>query len=233
MKQLLCLFTCIGFSLCASAQLYNGITLYDMYEVPEVKLLTYAETNELKAELAEERRMFPKAVATAKKNWDALQKAAVKAGIKDYPKFPRRLEMKVRRIKIRGGMNKVVADKWLEKQISNTDEEMAELAAARKAAIKAAKASATNFKGKKAQRKADQADMEAAVAEKVGEKVEAELAKLLKYNRPVPKIFIIDPIGGPEKYDKISIVAQEAKIKAYQERKAKALAEEAAAAVIK
>ncbi len=218
-KCLLCLLlVCAqGFTFAATV---NGVTLYDMYGTREVSLMSREELLELQALLKEEKSVFPKAMAEVTKYWDALLKEADKRGIKTFPKIPKTFKMEPRYVKIKGNMDEKAGDKWLTKQRKIVDAEMTVMAKAIKKAEKAAKSSAVKFLGKKAQRARDKADLDAAVSERIGMRVEAAMARLLKYNRPVPRIFIVDPVAGPEKFVKKQMAIQEAALAAYENRKA-------------
>ena len=66
-----------------------------------------------------------------------------------------------------------------------------------------------------------------ALKEKLGEEVELQMMALLKYNRPVPRHFIVDPLAGTTTASGTStigkkIAKQEAALKAYEQRKAEA-----------
>lgn len=201
-----------------------GVQLFDMYKVEAVYLMTSEEVKTLKAELAEEKRVFNKAFSNVKTKWTKEQQAAYKAGNKDYPKFPTKAFMWVRSAKFKTFSNDATANEWYSKQKRRVDAEMAAKAAADLAAIKSAKSSVTSgYKSRddrKARKHADKSEMTAAAKEKAGEYVETEMATLLEFNRPVLRHFVFDPVAGADKNVQKKIEQQEAALKLYRERKA-------------
>ncbi len=226
MKRLLCALFVGVFALSAMAQSFVGVQLFDMYKTEEVYLMTSAEFRELQADLREEKSVFNRAVSIVKKDWDKQYAAARKAGDKLFPKYPTKAFVWVRSVKSKNFSNKKSADEWYAKQKGRVNAKMAEQAAAIVAANKAAKGGATagysSKEDKKAREKADKKALEEAVKEKLAEEVELQMANLLKYNRPVPRHFIVDPVAGAEKTLAKQIAKQEEALKAYKERKAAA-----------
>jgi hypothetical protein len=224
----LALVTLISSTVCAAKV---GVQLYDMYRTEAVYLMTSEEVRTLKADLSEEKRVFNKAFANVKKQWTKDQTAALKAGNKDYPKFPTKTFMWVRTAKFKTFSTDDAANEWYGKQKGRLNGEMAAKAKAAMDAIKAAKAGATaGYKDrddKKKRRHAEKAEMADAAKEKIGELVEIEMAALLKYNRPVPKHFIYDPVAGADKNVQKDMDKQDEALKQYEKRKAAAEAAEA------
>ncbi len=210
----------------AQAQQMVGVRLYDMFKTENVLVLTSDEFRQLKADLAEEKRVFSKALNNVKREWTKRVTEARKAGDKDFPKYPTKQFVWVRTCKTKNFTTKAAADEWYAKQKARVDGEMAVKAAAMTAAAKAAKGGMTAGYGsrdeRKERQKAERKQMETAVMEKLGEEVELQMALLLKYNRPVPRHFIVDPVAGAEKNLSKQILKQEEALKAYQERKAAA-----------
>jgi hypothetical protein len=208
-----------------------GVQLYDMYRTEMVYLMTSEEVRELKADLSEEKRVFNKAFTTVKRQWTKDQTAALKAGNKDYPKFPTKTFIWVRDAKYKNFSTDDAANEWYAKQKKRLDAEMSAKAAAAMEAIKAAKGSVTaGYKSrddKKERKRAEKAEMSEAAKEKIGELIELEMMALIKYNRPVPKHFIYDPVAGADKNVQKKMDKQDEAIKLYKQRKAEA---EAAAA---
>lgn len=208
-----------------------GVQLYDMYRTEAVYLMTSEEVRALKADLSEEKRVFNKAFSTVKRQWTKDQTAALKAGNKDFPKFPTKTFIWVRTAKFKNFSTDAAANEWYAKQQGRVNADMSAKAAAAMAAIKAAKGSVTaGYKDrddKKARRHADKVEMTEAAKEKISELIEIEMAALLKYNRPVPKHFIYDPVAGADKNVQKDIDKQEEALKQYQKRKAEAEAGEA------
>lgn len=208
------------------AQSRYGVQLFDMYKTEAVYLMSAEEVRELKAELAEEKRNFNKALNKVKKEWTTQYRNAVKAGDKDFPKFPTKTFIWVRTMKAKSLSSDEAAEEWYTKQKKRVDEKMSAQAAAIKEAQKAAKGEFTrgyaSRDDKKARKKADKLAMDVAVREKLGEMVSLELSMLLKHNRPIPVHFIIDPVAGAEESMTKKIDKQDAAIKAYEERKAAA-----------
>lgn len=202
------------------AQSVTGVILTDMFGTQEAKLMTSEELKELKANLKEEKSIFPKAVATLKKEWDKAYAAAVKAGDKTYPKFPKRLPFSIREIKTKGPLSSKDATKWLETQTTRLNGVMTAKAAAKKKQEKVQKANATAaLSDAKAQKERDKDDMSIAVKEQLGLMMEVKMAEMLKYNRPVPRIFICDPVEGPGKVEKKLIEKQDKLLEEYRARK--------------
>ncbi len=215
----------------AQAQMTVGVQLFDMYKTEDVYLMTPEEFRELKADIAEEKAVFNRVLSTVKKDWDKQYADARKAGDKLFPKYPTKPFVWVRTVKAKNFSTKKAADEWYAKQKARVNADMTAKAAAIKAATKAAKGSMTaGYKDrddKKAREKADKIALQDAVKEKLAETVELEMANLLKYNRPVPRHFIVDPIAGAEKTLGKQIAAQEKAIEEYKARKAAAEAEAA------
>ena len=202
----------------------TGVQLYDMYKVEQVYLMTSEEVRELKAELAEEKRVFNKAFSTVKAKWTKDQTAALKAGNKDYPKFPTKAFIWVRTAKFKTFATDDAANDWFAKQKARVSSAMAAQAEANMNAIKAAKSGVTaGYKSRddrKERKRADKTEMSNAAKEKAGEYIELEMATLLKYNRPVPRHFVYDPVAGADKNVQKDMDKQDAALKLYRERKA-------------
>lgn len=225
MKRFLLLLTA-SLGLYLHAEKRYGVQLFDMYKTEAVYLMDAEEVKQLKADLAEEKRYFSKAFNNVKKTWTQQHRDAVKAGDKDFPKFPTKSFIWVRTMKVKNNSTTEAANEWYAKQKKRVDEKMTEQAAAIKAAQKAAKGEFTrgyaSRDDKKARKKADKRAMDIAVQEKLGEMVSLELSTMLKHNRPIPIHFIIDPVAGAEESVTKKIDKQEAAMKAYEERKAEA-----------
>lgn len=228
MKRLLAtIVICCAF-LSARAEMLVGVQLYDMYKVEAVSVMTSEEFRELRGFLAEEKRVFNKAYAAVRQEWTKQYTEARRNGDKDFPKFPTKQFIWPRTCKAKNFATREAADEWLAKQKERVNAWMAAEAGARKEAEKAAKGAITrgyaSRDDKKARRHADRDQMEAAVKEKLGEFVELKMAELLKYNRPVPRHFIIDPMQGTSEAKTIGkkVERQEAAWKKYLENKAKA-----------
>ncbi|MDO4528090.1 MAG: hypothetical protein Q4C03_04835 [bacterium] len=225
MKRFILLVTAFC-ALCLHAQKRYGVQLFDMYKTEAVYLMDAEEVKQLKDDLAEEKRHFNKALSNVKKTWTQQHKEAVKAGDKDFPKFPTKTFVWVRTMKVKNNSTDEAANEWYTKQKKRVDEKMTEQAAAIKAAQKAAKGEFTrgyaSRDDKKARKKADKLAMDVAVREKLGEMVSLELSTMLKHNRPIPIHFIIDPVAGAEESMTKKIDKQDALMKAYEERKAAA-----------
>lgn len=202
-----------------------GVQLFDMYKTEAVSIMTAAEFRELKEELSEESRFFNNAYSAVRTEWTKTFLDAQKRGDKTFPKFPTKPFVWVRSCKTRNFTSKDAADKWLAKQTARLNAEHAAQAAAIKNAIKRAKgALASGYSSrddKKARRRAEKADMDAAVKERLGEMVGQKLSTFLAFNRPIPKHFIFDPIEGPDKHTAKKMEQQDAALKAYRERKVK------------
>ena len=226
-------------ALCAAAlghaQLRVGVQLFDMYKVEQASVMTPEEWRELQQELREEQSVFRRAYATVKRDWDKQYAEARKAGDKDFPKFPTKAFIWPRSAKTRNFSTQKAADDWLAKQKARINADMSSKAAAQAAlgqAYKGGKAT-EGYKSRddrKARRQAEKDELQAALREKLGEQVELQMASMLKYNRPVPRHFIVDPLSGTNTAGGVSevgkqIAKQEAALKAYRERKAKAEAE--------
>lgn len=218
-------------ALAVQAQSTVGVQIFDMYKVENVTLMTPEEFREFKAEIAEEQRVFNKALSTVKRAWDKQVADARKAGDKDFPKYPTKKFIFPRSFKSKNFTKREAAEEWLAKQQERVDAFMTAEAARIQAAQKAAKGSVTvgyaDRDAKKERKRQEKKEMELAVMEKLGEEVELQMATMLKYNRPVPKHFIMDPIAGAEKTLSKKIAQQEEAIAAYKERKAAAEAAEA------
>lgn len=225
MKKLLTLLF-LSVTLALQAQMTVGVQIFDMYKVENVTLMTPDEFRDFKEEIAEERRVFNKALSTVKRAWDKQVMEARKAGDKDFPKYPTKTFIFPRNFKYKNFTKREAAEDWLAKQQKRVDAFMSAEAARIQEAAKAAKGSMTvgyaDRDAKKERRKQEKKEMELAVMEKLGEEVELQMATMLKYNRPVPKHFIMDPIAGAEKTLAKKIEQQEAAIAAYKERKAAA-----------
>ena len=230
MKALLFLAAACA-ALTARAETYVGVRLFDMYKVEAVSVMTTEDFRELRAELAEEKRVFNKALQTVKRDWTKQYNEARKAGDKDFPKYPTKAFIWPRSVKTRNLPTKEAADEWLAKQQARVDADHAALAAAQSAAAKSSKGSATaGYKDrddKKARRQAEKAQLDEALKEKLGEAVELQMMALLKYNRPVPRHYVVDPIAGATTASGLSaigkkIAQQEEALKAYKQRKAEA-----------
>lgn len=230
MKALLFLAAACA-ALAARAETFVGVRLFDMYKVEAVSVMTTKEFRELNAELAEEKRVFNKALQAVKRDWTKQYNDARKAGDKDFPKYPTKAFIWPRSVKTRNLSSKEAADEWLAKQQARVDADHAAIAAAQSAAAKASKGSVTAGYGsrddKKARRQAEKNQLDEALKEKLGEAVELQMMALLKYNRPVPRHYVVDPIAGATTASGISaigkkIARQEEAIKAYKQRKAEA-----------
>lgn len=225
-------------ALCATlpsfaATLY-GVQLFDMYGTEDTLLLEKDAYDELKAEIAEEKKVFNKVLSEVRKDWEKQVKEARKSGDKEFPDFPKKDFIQVRTMKVKQFASKADADKWYAKQKGRTTSALTAKANAEKAAAKAAKGSATaGYKdrdAKKARKKAEKSEMDAAVREKLSEEIVAKMSDYLKYNRPVPRIIAIDAMagaeeGGADAHIAKEIAKQEAALQAYRERKAQAEAE--------
>ncbi len=231
MRRVALLFAVCVAACLARAEMVVGVQLFDMYKVEAVSVMTTEEFRALKADLNEEKRVFNKAFQTVKADWTKQYNEARRAGDKDFPKFPTRAFIWPRTAKTRNFSTREAANEWLAKQQARIDGEMAAAAGAREKAAKASKSSVTaGYKSRddrKARRQAEKAELEAALKEKLGEAVEVQMASMLKYNRPVPRHFIVDPLsgtttaGGTSQVGK-QIAKQEAALKAYEARKAAA-----------
>lgn len=208
------------------AQIQVGVQLFDMYGTEAVMLMDRDQFNELRAEITEETRVFRKAFANVKKQWDTQYKEAVKAGNRDFPKFPSKKFIEPRKIKSKTLTTEKAANEWLTKQAARVDAAMAAKAKQIEAYNKGAGgAIISGYSGrddKKARRKAEKKEMELATMEHLGEMVEVEMATLLKYNRPVPRNFIYDPVAGASKQVGELIAKQNEALEAYRKRKAEA-----------
>lgn len=222
-------------SLCAAAfahaQMYVGVRLFDMYKVEKSLVMTTEELRALQADLNEEKRVFNKAVQTVKRDWTKQYNEARKAGDKDFPKYPTKAFIWPRSIKVQRFSSKEKADEWLAKQQARIDGDHAAIAAAQQKLAKSGSSSAVaGYKSRddrKARRQAEKAQLAEALKEKLGEEVELQMMALLKYNRPVPRHFIVDPLAGTTTASGTStigkkIAKQEAALKAYEQRKAEA-----------
>ena len=220
-------------SLCAAtfahAQMYVGVRLFDMYKVEKALVMTTEELRELQADLNEEKRVFNKAVQTVKKDWTKQYNEARKAGDKDFPKYPTKAFIWPRSVKVQRFSSKEKADEWLAKQQARIDADHAAISAAQQKAAKSGSSSAiAGYKSRddrKARRQAEKAQLQEALKEKLGEEVELQMMALLKYNRPVPRHFIVDPLAGTSTASGSSTLAkkiakQEEALKAYEQRKA-------------
>lgn len=221
-------------ALVARAEMLVGVRLFDMYKVEAVSIMTPEEFRELKGFLAEEKRVFNKAYAAVRQDWTKQYTEARRKGDKEFPKFPTKQFIWPRTCKAKNFTTREAADEWLAKQKARVDAWMAAEAGARKEAAKAAKGMITkgydSRDDKKERRHAERDQMADAVKEKLGEFVELKMAELLKYNRPVLRHFIIDPMQGTSEAKTMGkqVERQEAAWKKYLETKAKAEAAEAA-----
>ncbi len=231
MKRMVLFVAAVLCACVVQAQMTIGVQLFDMYKTEEVYLMSSEEFRELKAELAEEKAVFNRVVSKVKKDWDKQYAAARKSGDKMFPKYPTKPFVWVRSMKSKNFSTKKSADEWYAKQKARVNAQMAAKAAAIKEATKAAKGSMTagyaSREDKKAREKADKLALQEAVKEKLAETIELEMASMLKYNRPVPRHFIVDPIAGAEKTLGKQVAAQEKAIEEYKARKAAAEAEAA------
>lgn len=207
------------------AETIIGVQLFDMYKVEAVSLMSPEQFKELKAEIAEEKAVFNKAMAKVKKDWDKQFADARKAGDKDFPKYPTKPFVFLREVKNKTFTSQKAADAWFAKQKARVDGEMVAKLNEQKNAMKAAKnlldTGYSSRDEKKARKKAEKADMNNAVREKLAEVVEVEMSALLKFNRPIKRHYVFDPLVGPDTHTEKKIAAFEAAYKAYQERKAK------------
>lgn len=207
------------------AETIIGVQLFDMYKVEAVSLMSPEQFKELKAEIAEEKAVFNKAMAKVKKDWDKQFADARKAGDKDFPKYPTKPFVYLREVKNKTFTSQKAADAWFAKQKARVDGEMVAKLNEQKNAMKAAKnlldTGYSSRDEKKARKKAEKADMNNAVREKLAEVVEVEMSALLKFNRPIKRHYVFDPLVGPDTHTEKKIAAFEAAYKAYQERKAK------------
>ncbi len=220
---------CLSLILCAwvaRAQMTIGVQLYDMFKTEMVFLMTPEEFRELKAEIAEEKAIFNRVVSKVKKDWDKQYAAARKAGDKLFPRYPTKPFIWVRSVKSKNFSTRKAAEEWYAKQKARVDAAMAARAAAIKEATKASKGAITagyqSRDDKKAREKADKLALQEAVKEKLGEQIMLEMSALLKYNRPIPIHFIVDPVAGAEKTLGKQIAAQEQALEEYRARKAEA-----------
>lgn len=233
MRALLLMAALCG-AFAARAEMLVGVQLYDMYKVEAVSVMTPEEFRELKGFLAEEKAVFGKALAAVRQDWTKQYNEARRNGDKDFPKFPTKPFVWPRTCKAKNFTTREAADAWLAKQKARVDAWMASEAGAQKKAAKAALSAATkgyaDRDDKKERRHAERDQMAAAVKEKLGEVVELKMAEMLKYNRPVPRHFIIDPNQGTSEAKTMGkqVERQEAAWKKYLETKAKAEAAEAA-----
>ena len=211
--------------------MYVGVRLFDMYKVEKALVMTTEELRELQADLNEEKRVFNKAVQTVKKDWTKQYNEARKAGDKDFPKYPTKAFIWPRSVKVQRFSSKEKADEWLAKQQARIDADHAAISAAQQKAAKSGSSSAiAGYKSRddrKARRQAEKAQLQEALKEKLGEEVELQMMALLKYNRPVPRHFIVDPLAGTSTASGSSTLAkkiakQEEALKAYEQRKAEA-----------
>ncbi len=223
MKKVLIVFGLLCWTAVVQAQSQVGVQLFDMFKTEQVYLMSPEEFRELQADLREEKSVFKKAYSAVKKDWEKQVAAARKSGDKLFPKFPTKPFVWERTMKFKKFNNPKSASEWYAKQKGRVDGIMASRAAAIKAEVKAAKGGITaGYKDKddkKAREKKDKLDLENAAKEKLAEEIELKMAEYLKYNRPVPRHFIVDPVGGAEKNMSKTIAKQEAALKAYQERK--------------
>lgn len=212
----------------------TGVQLYDMYKVEQVYLMTSEEVRELKAEIAEEKSVFNKAFSTVKRKWTKDQTAALKTGNKDYPKFPTKPFIWIRTAKFKNFSTDDAANEWYAKHKGRIDAEMAAKAKANMDAIKAAKSGViAGYKSRddrKERKRADKLELANAAKEKAGELIEIEMASLLKFNRPVLRHFIFDPVAGADKNIQKDMDKQDAALKLYRERKAAGVSPDSEAA---
>ena len=227
MKRLMwtLLLAAAGAAAVVRAETIIGVQLFDMYKVEAVSLMSPEQFKELKAEIAEEKAVFNKAMSKVKKDWDKQFADARKAGDKDFPKYPTKPFVFLREVKNKSFTSQKAADAWFAKQKARVDGEMVAKLNEQKNAMKAAKnlldTGYSSRDEKKARKKAEKADMNNAVREKLAEVVEVEMSALLKFNRPIKRHYVFDPLVGPDTHTEKKIAAFEAAYKAYQERKAK------------
>lgn len=225
MKRLLWTLLVAAAAAAVRAETIIGVQLFDMYKVEAVSLMSPEQFKELKAEIAEEKSVFNKAMAKVKKDWDKQFADARKAGDKDFPKYPTKPFVFLREIKSKTFTTQKAADAWFAKQKGRVDGEMVARLNAQKNAMNAAKrlldTGYSSRDEKKSRKKAEKADMDNAVKEKLAEFVEVEMSAMLKFNRPIKRHYIFDPLVGPDTHTEKKIAAFEAAYKAYQERKAK------------
>ena len=225
MKRLLFTLLVAASAAAVRAETIIGVQLFDMYKVEAVSLMSPEQFKELKAEIAEEKSVFNKAMATVKKNWDKQFADARKAGDKDFPRYPTKPFVFLREVKSKTFTTQKAADAWFAKQKARVDGAMVAKLNEQKNAMKAAKnlldTGYSSRDEKKARKKAEKADMDNAVKEKLAEFVEVEMSALLKFNRPIKRHYVFDPLVGPDTHTEKKIAAFEAAYKAYQERKAK------------
>ncbi len=213
--------------LCAvwvQAQAIVAVRLYDMYGTEAVKLMSREEFNELRAEIAEEKKVFRAAFAQVKKNWEKKRAAAIKMGDKSFPKFPSGNFVKTRYYKEKTINGQDNANAWLSQNQGRINGIMAAQAAATEQHNKSASgALISGYSGrddKRAKKKAEKAEMKDAVIEHLREEVSKEMTTRLKYHRPIPVHFIYDPVAGGSKQIKAKVEEQEAAMEAYRKRKA-------------
>ena len=224
MKRLAIILAAFTAVLRLSAETFVGVQLFDMYKAEKVFLMTPAEFTELKANLSEEKSVFGKAVATVKKDWEKQFAAARKAGDKDFPKYPTKPFIFVRTFKSKTLNSRKAADEWFAKQQARVNADMVARVNAAKQAQNAAKnlldTGYSSRDEKKARKKAEKADMDAAVKDKLGELVELQMSTMLKFNRPIPRHYAYDPLVGPDTHTEKKMAAYEKAFQEYQARKA-------------
>lgn len=205
------------------AEVLTGVQLFDMYKVEAVSIMSAEEFKTLREQIAEEKAVFNKAFSNVKRNWDKQVADARKSGDKEFPAFPTKPFIFVRTFKAKTFTSQKAADEWLAKQKARVAGDIASRLAAQKKAMNAAKnlldTGYSSRDEKKQRRKAEKADMDMAVREKMGEQVETEMASMLKFNRPIPRHYLYDPLVGPDTHTEKKIAAYEAAFKAYQARK--------------
>ena len=232
MKKYLALVLIFVCSAALSAESVVGVRLFDMYKTEAVSLMTRDEFAELKANISEEKRAFAKVYSETKREWAKKYTAARRAGDKDFPKFPTRPFIWSRTFKYQNFSTRERGEEWLAKQQTKIDAEMTAKAAAIEAANKAGKGAVTkgyaSRDAKKAAQQAEKKQMESAIQEHLAEQMIADMAKYLKYSRPVPIHFIVDPVAGAQKIMQGKMEAQEKALADYAKRKAAAEAAEAA-----
>ncbi len=216
----------------AHAQAIVAVRLFDMNEVENVMLMSREEFNELRAEIQEENKVFRKALANVKKNWDKKRADAIKAGDKEFPKFPSGNFVRPRYFKEKTINGQEKANAWLAQNQGRINAMMSAQAAAMAQYNKSASGKLIQgYSGrddKKAKKKAEKDEMKAAMIERMREEIATEMSSLLKYNRPIPVHFIYDPVAGASKQIAEQIKEQEKALEAYKQRKEAA---EAAGAV--
>ena len=216
------------------AETIIGVQLFDMYKVEAVSLMDSEAFNELKAEIAEEKRVFNRALATVKKDWDKQYLDARKAGDTDFPKYPTKPFIFLRTYKSKVFTSQKSANDWFAKQKGRVDGAMAAKAAEAKQAMQGAKSLLSggyaSRDDKKNRKKAEKADMDNAVREKLGELVELQMSTMLEFNRPIRRHYIYDPLVGPDTHTEKKMAAFDKAFEEYKARKAAGVQPEESAA---